>query len=228
VRAEGSEGTDDDGRFGGRDNGACHRRAVTDTLPARRRLEPDVRREQILACAVRLFGDRPYADVSGTDVARAAGVTRGLVNHYFGTKKELYLEVVRALVTVPDVALRRLPDGSRAQQVDTCVGWFLDVVSRHGRAWLAAVNAEGLGRDPDVMRILDDADSATADRLLEALGIASTADGASESGEELRARVRAYFGLCKAAAHEWLVRGTLTREQVQALLTRTLLAVLAE
>jgi AcrR family transcriptional regulator len=53
----------------------------------RRRLEPDARREQILSVAIRLFGSKPYAEVSTTDVARDAGVARGLVNHYFGTKR---------------------------------------------------------------------------------------------------------------------------------------------
>src|SRR5690242_17748597 len=68
----------------------------------RRRLEPDARRAQILSVAVRLFGERGYAGVSTGDVARGAGVARGLVNHYFGTKKELYLEVIRLMLTVPE------------------------------------------------------------------------------------------------------------------------------
>src|SRR3982751_2655143 len=78
---------------------------------ARRRLEPDARRAQILSVAVRLFGERGWADVSTTDVAREAGVARGLVNHYFGTKKDLYLEVIRVMLTVPPGALAGLPAG---------------------------------------------------------------------------------------------------------------------
>ncbi|HZY75057.1 MAG TPA: helix-turn-helix domain-containing protein, partial [Jatrophihabitantaceae bacterium] len=77
---------------------------TTAEAPRWRRLGPDERREQILDCAVRLFGERPYAAVSTTDIARAAGVARGLLNHYFGTKRDLYLEVVKAMVQMPDVA----------------------------------------------------------------------------------------------------------------------------
>ncbi|WP_287931940.1 helix-turn-helix domain-containing protein, partial [Arthrobacter sp.] len=55
----------------------------------RQRLSPDERREQIFACAQRLFAQRPYEDVSATDIASAAGVARGLVNHYFGNKRGL-------------------------------------------------------------------------------------------------------------------------------------------
>lgn len=201
------------------------------TAASRRRLEPDARREEILGCAVRLFGERPYAAVSTTDIAREAGVARGLINHYFGTKKELYLEVVRVLVTVPDVAVEHLPAGTREERVDASVAWFLDVVSRHSRAWLAAVNAEGLGRDPDVVAILDEADEVTADHVLTVVGLAGRSDPHGPAGadrEQLRSMVRAYAGMCKAAAHEWLVRGAMSREQVHALLSRTLLTIVED
>jgi AcrR family transcriptional regulator len=69
----------------------------------RRRLEPDARREQIVEHAIRIFGERPYGEVSMTDIAEDAGVARGLVNHYFGAKRDLYLEVVRRMVQLPPV-----------------------------------------------------------------------------------------------------------------------------
>ena len=47
------------------------------------------------------------------DVAREAGVTRGLLHHYFGTKRELYLEVVRCMVTPPPALLEDMPAGDR-------------------------------------------------------------------------------------------------------------------
>src|ERR1700732_1109937 len=74
---------------------------ATSPAPRWQRLEHDERRGQILACARRLFSERPYAAVSTTEIAREAGVARGLLNHYFGTKRDLYLEVVRSLVRMP-------------------------------------------------------------------------------------------------------------------------------
>ena len=100
-------------------------------LPRWRRLEPDARREQILECALRLFGERPYAAVSTTDIAREAGVARGLLNHYFGTKRDLYLEVVRRLVLVPELPDAEVATGSLKARVQRSVDWFLDVVSVH-------------------------------------------------------------------------------------------------
>jgi AcrR family transcriptional regulator len=186
----------------------------------RRRLEPDERRRQILSCAVRLFGERPYTAVSTTDVARAAGVARGLVNHYFGTKQALYVEVVRTLVTIPAFAADALPHGDLDTRVDAGVTWFLDVVSRHRRSWLSVMAAGG-GQEPEVTAVLAEADEVTADTLLRLVGL----DGVEHRREELRAMFRAYGGMGKAAAREWLEHGALDRAQVHRLLTTSLLAV---
>ena len=183
-----------------------------------------MRRGQILACAVRLFGERPYAEVSTTDIARAAGVARGLINHYFGTKKDLYLEVIRVMVTIPEVAVAGLPEGDLRTRVDASVAWFLDVVSRHSTSWLAAVSAGGMGRDVDVERVLAEAEDVAADSVLVAVGLAEVA----EHREELRGMIRAYVGLATATAKEWLKRDALTRPQVHLLLATTLLAIVEQ
>jgi AcrR family transcriptional regulator len=190
--------------------------------PRWRRLEPDARREQILTCAVELFGARPYAAVSTTELASRAGVARGLINHYFGTKRDLYLAVVRRMVTIPQTAVDTLPDGTLEERVDASVTWFLDAVARHSRTWLAAIGAESI--DPEVQHILAEADERAADRVLDATGLSA----AASHREELRALVRSYGGLVKAAAREWLVRGTLTREQVHVLMSTTLLTLVRD
>jgi hypothetical protein len=71
--------------------------------------------------------------------------------------------------------------------------------------------------------ILAEADELAADRLLQATGLADVAHR-----EELRALFRAYGGLVKATAREWLVRETLTREQVQQLLSTALLSIVRD
>ena len=184
----------------------------------RRRLEPDARREQILSVAVRLFGERGYATVSTGDVARGAGVARGLVNHYFGTKKELYLEVIRVMLTVPEAALTLLPPSDDLPtRVDAIVAWFLDVVSRHSTSWLGAITAGGMAGDADVDRVIAEAIDVAADRVLTAVGL--------PAGGARHAMARSYVGLATSTAREWLRRGELTRAQVAKLLTATLLTM---
>ncbi len=186
----------------------------------RRRLEPDERRAQILACAIEMFGERPYAAVSTAELAQRAGVARGLINHYFGNKRDLYLAVVRRMVTMPRPDHMVMPTGSSDERVQASVTWLLDTISGLGSTWVKVTGHEGIGDDPEVQRILDEADDAAADRLLQMVGLSG-----SSRDEELRALVRAYSGLVKTAGREWITRGALSRDQVHNLLSDVLMAL---
>ncbi|HEX5403008.1 MAG TPA: helix-turn-helix domain-containing protein [Pseudonocardiaceae bacterium] len=194
----------------------------TESAPRWRRLEPDERRAQILACARRLFGERHYEAVSTTELARESGVARGLINHYFGTKRELYLEVVRELMFIPEFTVEQLAHGTIEQRVAASLDRFLAVIERNRAMWLATISTGGYGRDPDVEQIMQEADEIAVDRMLETVGLNHITAGR----EELRAMIRSYSGMAKAATREWLVRRSLTREQVHTLLCGTLLTII--
>ena len=74
------------------------------------------------------------------DVAAAAGVTRGLLHHYFGTKRDLHLELMRDMlraipVPVPEFVQGATPDQRMAESVDR----WLDAIWRNRRMWLATL-----------------------------------------------------------------------------------------
>lgn len=196
-------------------------RMTTTSEPRWRRLEPDERREQIFTCAARLFGERPYALVSTSDIAAEAGVARGLINHYFGTKRELYLAVIRRVVTMPPLDGPFPLDGPLPERAHTAVDRFLDMVLSQGKMWLIATS-EGIGRDPEVEQIIVDAERKSADRLLDAFDVPADA----EARTQLNAVVRAFAGMVKAAGREWLLRNELDRGQVHTLLYHTLVTML--
>jgi AcrR family transcriptional regulator len=198
---------------------------VTSPAPRWQRLEHDERRRQILACARRLFSERHYAAVSTSEIAREAGVARGLLHHYFGTKRELYLEVVRSLVRVPLNPVPLHGGGEDiAALISKSVDRWLEMVQRNRGTWLAAIGAQGLGRDPEVEKILDDAREQAVDRLIEAVQPYE----AAQAPNELRAVIRAYSGFAEAASVEWLERGRLTREQIQALLVQGFFSIVRD
>jgi AcrR family transcriptional regulator len=198
---------------------------ATSPAPRWQRLDHDERRGQILACARRLFSERNYAAVSTSDIAREAGVTRGLLHHYFGTKRELYLEVVRSLMRMPT---NPVPLQSEARGIDVAIAQsverWLEMLERNRGTWLAAIGARGLGRDPEVEAILDEARERAADRLIDSL---ETGDAAT-APPHLRAAVRAYSAFAEAASVEWLERGRLSREQTQALLVEGFLSIVRD
>ncbi len=55
----------------------------------------DERREQILAAGLRVFAARGLAATKIGDIARAAGISHGLLYHYFRSKEDVYLEIIR-------------------------------------------------------------------------------------------------------------------------------------
>ncbi|MFJ9124144.1 TetR/AcrR family transcriptional regulator [Streptomyces sp. NPDC102340] len=189
----------------------------------RRRMEPDVRRAEILAVARRRFGSAGYASVSISDIAAEAGVARALVNHYFGDKRQLYLEVVRQMMVIPASVSQRLPPTTAEERLAVCVDRWLEVVDRNREMWLAAIGMESLG-DPEIDRIMLEADEIATDRILEAAMMTDVAEDAGR--EKLRAMIRAHSAMLKSASHEWLERGTLTRDDLHVLLTRSVLHLL--
>lgn len=61
----------------------------------RRRRDPDATRAEILAAAERLFLQDGFGRTSTSAIARAAGVTKSLIHHHYGSKEALWAEVKR-------------------------------------------------------------------------------------------------------------------------------------
>lgn len=181
------------------------------------RLEPDERRRQILDAARRLFSERHYGAVSLEEIATEAGVARGLINHYFGTKRDLYVEVVREMVRVPPLPVPEYVAGTSVRaRVSEAVGRWLDMTERNRGTWLDSIRSQGLG-DPEIAAVFEEAREDAAVRMIAILGLGPIEDVAPER----LAMMRAYGGLAEAATVQWLDHGRLTREQVHELLVES-------
>src|SRR5262245_16949571 len=70
-------------------------RARTEEPRTRVRLSVDARRKQLLALGRQAFTAQRYDDVSTDAIATRAGVSRGLLFHYFPSKRDYHLAVLR-------------------------------------------------------------------------------------------------------------------------------------
>ena len=125
--------------------------------PARTRLQVDVRRQQLLELGLELFASQSYDELSIDEIAKRAGVSKGLLYHYYPSKRAFYVaavrEAARQLLDVTDIDKHGTgsepdPEGQRAG-----LRAFLDYVSRH-RVVYAFLLRGGLGTDPEVSEIL--------------------------------------------------------------------------
>ncbi|MBT9368721.1 transcriptional regulator BetI [Rhizobium sp. CSW-27] len=60
-------------------------------------MEP-VRRKALVDAALRTIGSQGSLDVTMSEIAREAGVSAALAHHYFGSKQQLLLATIRALL----------------------------------------------------------------------------------------------------------------------------------
>ena len=185
----------------------------------RARLGVDARRSQLLELGLQLFADHSYDELSIDDIARAAGISKGLLYHYFPSKRDYYVDVVRGAAALllgrTGAAVGDVSPESLRQGLDA----YLDFVEQHARSYIALVRG-GIGSDPEVAQILEATRRTFAERVLLALSSAPPS-------ALLRAALRGWIGLVEAASLDWLERRDLPRDQLRALLARMLLAALA-
>src|SRR6476469_2780267 len=187
--------------------------------PKYSRLAPGQRRDQILDAANVLFAERAYDQVSVEDIAQAAGVTRGLVHHYFGGRKDVYIGLLERLGAQREDQLRP-PVGrtARARVADSVTRW-LDWTEANRTIWLAAIAPGEDVADPDIRRVV-------ADLVHRAVALITTfhADIA-EDLPRLRFALECWTALNRAATRRRL-QGEATRDATHELLASTLEHVL--
>lgn len=55
---------------------------------------PIEKQKAIIDAALKMFGTNGYKKTSASDIASAAGISKAMIFHYFGTKKGLYLYLI--------------------------------------------------------------------------------------------------------------------------------------
>ncbi|KPC60122.1 TetR/AcrR family transcriptional regulator [Streptomyces chattanoogensis] len=128
------------------------------------RLTPDQRRDQLVGIGLEMLADRSLDELSTDEVARRAGISRGLLFHYFDSKRDFFRAVVRAAcdrftaATEPDPALAPVP------WMRAFIAGFVAYVMEHRRIYLALVRGAA-GSHPAVTDILDETRETLARRV---------------------------------------------------------------
>jgi AcrR family transcriptional regulator len=190
--------------------------------PRFNRLAPDERQAQILEAARRVFARTPYAAVSSIDIAREAGITRGLLHHYFGGKREVYMETIRALNAELAASIRTDRELPVEEMVAANAAAWLERIEDSRELLAAVLGSAEAGHDPEVGALLDETREAIVDRIL----INHT--GTADHPDVVRLVIRSWLGLAETASREWLRHGRATRDQVRTLLVQSLLAMVRQ
>ena len=197
--------------------------SVAPAPPPRARLDVDERRRQLVALGTQLFSTRTYDDVSIDEVARTAGISKGLLYHYFPTKRDFYVATVREAAAQLMQRTKTSPQMNAVDRLRTGLDAFIDYVAEHGTAYEGLLRS-GIGADAEVARIVDDTRESFCARLIEGL----------EARSELaRVALRGWVGFVEATTTGWLASrepgagGTdhVSREAIRDLMIRVALTV---
>ncbi len=189
------------------------------------RLDNEERRSQLVALGLEHFGTRAYDDVSIDAIAAAAGISKGLLYHYFPTKRAYYAATIREaaaqVVTCTETDATMPP----LLRLHAGLDGYLSYVRDHAKAY-ATLLRSGVGVDPEIARIVDETRATFIARLTEGFE-----PGTLPSSPTTTLALRGWIGFAEAVSLGWteaIASGTAapSQEQVSALLANALLEIL--
>lgn len=185
-----------------------------------RRLSPAERRRQILETARELLdGDTTIDGISVEAVARHAGVSPGLLFHYFGSQRRFRQAVLQAATRellgqiAPDPAL------SPAEQLHVALERFTDYVRRNPRRYLAVVRFASANRE--LRNLHSSVRAVFSEWLLDGLGTAGV-----PPTRPVRATIAGWLAYVEEVLLGWFDDPQLPQQDVVALCERACYAVI--
>jgi AcrR family transcriptional regulator len=181
--------------------------------PRGRRLSQDDRRRQLIGIGLQMLASRPIHALSIDAVAAEAGISRGLLFHYFPTKQHYYAAVVRAAARRLLTAAQADPKVAPAEQLRSMVAAYVGFIDRHLEPYIAFFRG-GAGADPDIQEIFEGIRDTLTERALGASRVPPS--------PATRMAVRAWWALVESlavdrAGHRVTTSDALVRYAVDAL-----------
>ena len=167
--------------------------APTTRLPAARR------RKQLLDVALQVFAERGFHPTSMNDLAEAAGVTKPVLYQHFGSKRELYLELLDDVGSRLREAIDKATSEAATprEQVERGVAAYFRFVDEHEAAFQVLFGG-GSRRDEEFEAYA----RRVEDTIADAVAVLIDVPGLDDSTRRLLAH--GIVGLAEGASRHWL------------------------
>jgi len=185
----------------------------------RSRLSSEERRAQLVALGVATLVDEPLEDITIDRLAADAGVSRGLLFHYFGTKQGLHEAIVR---TARDAMLHATEPRDELEplaRLEDTLRRFVAFVAEHRGTFHALVRGASAG-DADVRALIDEARDENARRV-----IAVFTELGYEDRPLLRSALRSWVAFVEEMLDEVPTDDDASADALTALLVRSATAL---
>lgn len=167
-------------------------------MSTRTRMTREQRREQLLELGMQAVVDASFDALSVEQVADAAGISRGLLFHYFPTRRDFLVAIAEAgaeqllEVTAPEPTLDPIT------QLRTGMAAFVDYIVERRKAYVSLVQGAA-GGDPAMLQVVRRTRQRIVERLLAGVGLSL-----DDAPPRLRLGLHGWLGFVEEAAITWL------------------------
>ena len=184
-----------------------------------RRLGPDARRAQLVGVGLALLKQMAFDEVTAEVVARAGGVSKGLVFHYFPATRDLQVAILRAaaaeLLAEIDVPADLPPDERLRAGLDA----FVRYIEQHPASYQAVVRRAG--SDERLLAVFEDTRNAVVEIVAAGLGLTPLPVG-------MRLAMRGWIAMVEECVLHWLSGKPVPRQELVEFLHRAALTMLPD
>lgn len=181
---------------------------VTNGSAKRTRMSPEERRAQLIALGTEMLADRPLEQLSVEDIADQAGVSRGLLFHYFSSKHDFHLAIVRdasrAMLerTEPDFSLEPY------EILRDSIANYIDYVTENRETFISLLRGSASG-DPDMRAVFEETRTIMADRT-----VANLYKFQLEATPTTELAVRGWIAFVEEATISWLRDPKISKDEL--------------
>lgn len=189
-------------------------------------MSPQERREQLLELGTTLLARSSLEELSIEMLAAEAGISRGLLYHYFGSKHEFHLAVVRRAVQDLYQIVAPQDFDDPIEQLTASLGAYADYVKANYSGYVSLVRA-AQGGDDDLRAIYYEARAILTSRIFDEPSARQLAALGIQDSPQLRLLLNGWAAMVEEVVVAWVEddRG-LDRDEVLARLASGLLALL--
>lgn len=187
-------------------------------VPAYQRLTAEERRRRLLALGVQLFTEHAYDELSMTDIARAAGITKAALYHYFPNQQTYFVATLMAATAEVQALVDTEPDRPVRERIDHGLEAYLAWIDANRRAYAKLIRSVHAAEE--IRTAIDAIRSEMAARIADAIDPA----GATA---RTHAAVAGWLWFIDGACLDWINGRDLSRDELKRLLLGALDGALA-
>jgi AcrR family transcriptional regulator len=178
--------------------------------PAYTRLQVGERRRQLLEAGAKLFAEHSYEEISMRDIAKATGVSKPLLYHYFPSKIELFKAALAEKAAELAGVIEPAGAGTPFEQLSRTLDAYLVWIEANARTWSKLM--QSAAALPEARELITGFRQRTMEMAIARL----TND--TPPPPALRIAITGWLGYMDAAILDWTEAQDLPREQLRDLL----------